>query len=346
MDYYLIKGQFHVVGYSPDGDSIMFEADSPKMWDRIESQMVDRFKEKLEEGEGAVQLRLQGIDALETHYSSPPIAPPKEYRSVSYAKAEKPKMLKLRQPVEFGQIATEKLLKFLGTTSVTWASNFGRKWIREISVSEKGEETAFNKKNEGGLDGFIVTNDIEKNGRPISWIFPGNTRLRDGSKLDTSDLLEIIKDSLNYNLLASGLVYPYFFMTLASPLRQALIYGVLNAQRQKMGIWKLDKTQEGMSVKRLSQLTDELLLWPYLFRRIVKNQYKRNMEGYWEAASKKKSYVADEEALHLETFFSDTNPYVFMVKESDFVRLDQVVSISKDKFKLNTHPGNIVFLSY
>lgn len=346
MNYFLIKGHFQVVGYSPDGDSIMFKADNPKMWDHIESQMMDRFKEKLNAGNGAVQLRLQGIDALETHYSTPPIPPPHELRGKSYSKAEKPKPLKLQQPVEFGQYATDKLLKYLGMTSVKWASSFGRKWIREITIKDDGEENFFDKKSEDKLDGYIVVNDIEKNGRPISWIFPGDTRSKDGCKLDTDDLQGILKESLNYNLLAAGLVYPYFFMTLASKLRQTLIYGVQNAQRQKMGIWNLDKTQDGVKIKNLKQLTEKVLVWPYLFRRIAKNQFKRQMEDYWEAVEKKKRFEADTEELHLNSFFKDTNPYVFMVKESDFVRLDQIVTIKKNEFKLNTHPGNIVFLSY
>jgi len=32
-DYKVIKGIYHVKGYSPDGDSIRFEADDPSNWD-------------------------------------------------------------------------------------------------------------------------------------------------------------------------------------------------------------------------------------------------------------------------------------------------------------------------
>ena len=35
MSFTLIKGTFHVVGYSPDGDSIRFKADNEKQWDKV-----------------------------------------------------------------------------------------------------------------------------------------------------------------------------------------------------------------------------------------------------------------------------------------------------------------------
>lgn len=61
MAYTIIKGTFHVAGYSPDGDSIRFEAANPANWDKFPfTGNAVRAKRK--------QLRLEGIDALETHY--------------------------------------------------------------------------------------------------------------------------------------------------------------------------------------------------------------------------------------------------------------------------------------
>src|SRR6476619_6538026 len=71
MDYTLIKGSFHVVGYSPDGDSLMFKADNQALWEKIINEdNQQRFREKLASPKdlGAVQLRLQGLDAPETHF--------------------------------------------------------------------------------------------------------------------------------------------------------------------------------------------------------------------------------------------------------------------------------------
>ena len=77
--------QFHVVGYSPDGDSLMFEAANAKQWDKIQSQFRETFMEKLK-GNKSVQLRLQGVDALETHYSPSKVPAPKELSGKSHSR--------------------------------------------------------------------------------------------------------------------------------------------------------------------------------------------------------------------------------------------------------------------
>ncbi len=61
MGFYVIKGTFHVVGYSPDGDSVRFKADNPANWNLLEGVSVTM------NGRGHAQLRLESIDSLETH---------------------------------------------------------------------------------------------------------------------------------------------------------------------------------------------------------------------------------------------------------------------------------------
>jgi endonuclease YncB( thermonuclease family) len=62
MPFILIKGTFHVVGYSPDGDSIRFKAHNPEHWSKIQGSTP-----QLNENDH-VQIRLIGIDSLETHF--------------------------------------------------------------------------------------------------------------------------------------------------------------------------------------------------------------------------------------------------------------------------------------
>ena len=345
MDYYLIKGHFQVVGYSPDGDSLMFKAANPKDWERIQSHHQDLFQEKLEDGEGSVQLRLQGIDALETHYGPMPIPPPKEARGKKYSKAEKPKRGNFQQPYKYGEQATHKLLSYLGVEAVKWRTSFGKKWIGEIQVQTAKGLQSFKKKKSDNLEGYIVVNDFDRKGRPISWVFGGRISSRSGTKISSDSLVDLIKQSVNYRLVATGLVYPYFFMTLEAKLRMPLIYGVRNAQRQKMNLWSEDQTQKGITIHRFSQLTESHLIFPYLFRRMVKHQFKKHMEGYWDAVIRKKAFEADPEKLYLDSFFEETNPYVLLIDERDFVRLDSILQVSKTQLKLTTHPGNIIFLS-
>ena len=56
MDYVLIKGTFHVVGYQPDGDSIRFQANSKNMWKKLGGPKV-----KLNKTKGHAQLRIEAV---------------------------------------------------------------------------------------------------------------------------------------------------------------------------------------------------------------------------------------------------------------------------------------------
>lgn len=59
----MVKGRFRVLGASPDGDSVRFYADDPTTYAR------KNIKVRLN-GSGGAQLRLDGIDSLETHYAN------------------------------------------------------------------------------------------------------------------------------------------------------------------------------------------------------------------------------------------------------------------------------------
>jgi len=83
----MIKGRFRVIGASPDGDSVRFYADDPTTYARA------NIKVRLN-GQGGAQLRLDGIDALETHYAG------------------------WHQRTELGNAAAKKLLDYLGIKNV------------------------------------------------------------------------------------------------------------------------------------------------------------------------------------------------------------------------------------
>ncbi len=66
MAMFLIAGGFRITGAQPDGDSIRFTPNDPAKWDLIVGQNRVR-----RNASGAAQLRLDAIDALETHYGTP-----------------------------------------------------------------------------------------------------------------------------------------------------------------------------------------------------------------------------------------------------------------------------------
>ena len=61
MPLTLIEGQFRIVNAAPDGDSIRFYPNARNAWRRIGKNVRTNRS-------GGAQLRLDGIDALETHY--------------------------------------------------------------------------------------------------------------------------------------------------------------------------------------------------------------------------------------------------------------------------------------
>jgi endonuclease YncB( thermonuclease family) len=90
MPYFVIKGTFHVVGYSPDGDSIRFKADNEANWANLSGPPVNLNAQR------HAQLRLEAIDTLETHFRN------------------------THQPLGLATKALDFLLHNLGITGVQW----------------------------------------------------------------------------------------------------------------------------------------------------------------------------------------------------------------------------------
>ncbi|MEW6401250.1 MAG: thermonuclease family protein [Chloroflexota bacterium] len=89
--YKVIAGTFHVKGFEPDGDSIRFQATDPANWDFF------TWPTELDKVSKKKQLRIESIDALETHYEG------------------------YHQPRPFAIAALESLLELLGIHSVVYS---------------------------------------------------------------------------------------------------------------------------------------------------------------------------------------------------------------------------------
>ncbi len=87
----VIHGTYHVKGFSPDGDSIRFVADVPAHWDFFRWSTASKKKAARK------QLRIEAIDALETHY------------------------LGYHQPRSFGVAALERMLAYLGISGLKYS---------------------------------------------------------------------------------------------------------------------------------------------------------------------------------------------------------------------------------
>src|SRR4051812_16136717 len=178
MPMTLVKGHYRIVGASPDGDSVRFYPLDPAVW--AAAGIVVRTNST-----GGVQLRLDAIDALETHYTPPHARSP------------------WRQPADLGDGAAAALLKLLG--------------FRNVVRDERGYVTSAAPVQ---TPGYILTRFADKYGRAVATAFPGGRRGRgvDGSGiyLDVDELHR----SVNYQLLRAGWVYPTFYSKLYVDLRE------------------------------------------------------------------------------------------------------------------------------
>src|SRR5215467_1385486 len=131
MSLYLIKGQYRIVHSQPDGDSVHFFPDDTDAFTNL------HLAAHLGAG-GAAQLRLDAIDALETHYT-----PPAHGAS------------RMHQPLDLAHAAGSTLLDLLGFTNV----------VRD------GETVA--SANPDAAPGYILTRFADQYGRPVSLAYAG-----------------------------------------------------------------------------------------------------------------------------------------------------------------------------
>jgi hypothetical protein len=183
---------------------------------------------------GGVQLRLDAIDALETHYTPPHERSP------------------WRQPADLADGAAAALLDLLGFRNVVRDD-------RGYVASATREQTP----------GYLLTRFADKYGRAVATAFPGGRRGRavEGSSiyLDVDELHR----SVNYQLLEAGWVYPTFYSQLFVDLREDLTAAAVAARAAGTGVWAEDATLPGFRLQSRTQLTEDLVILPKLFRRLA-----------------------------------------------------------------------------
>ena len=277
MAFTLIKGTFHATGYSPDGDSIRFRAKDPSLWKRLSGPAA------AVNARGHAQLRIEAVDALETHYSG-------------YC-----------QPARPARSAARFLLSFLGIDDVVWDESHSL-----VTAARDGSE------------GYILSRSTESNRRPVSFVFAGEAGEKDGSDIVLD--VPLLKESLNFRLLARGLAYPMYYNGLFSDLRLPLTAAVKSAREEGRGLWPGDRTTKGFSVSSLEAVTEEAAILPKLFRRIVDYMGEGgSITGFKEHLQKRCEPLVRIEQVH-------------------FTRLDAIVEMRGEKVRLAEAPENLIFM--
>jgi endonuclease YncB( thermonuclease family) len=276
MPFIIIKGSFHVVGYSPDGDSIRFKADNKAHWGKLSGPSVELNARQ------HAQLRIEAIDTLETHYEGE------------------------HQPLELATKALEFLLSGLGITDVQW--NESRTKVTKAK---------------DGTNGYIISRSVESNRRPVAFVFAGTAPEADGSSV----FLDVprMRQSLNFQSLEAGLAYPTYYKGLFYDLRNELSKETKRARKAKRGVWAKDRTNAGFAVPNLAAITNQHVILPKLFRRLVKF-----LQGGGSVAGFKNYLEQQAEG-------------VTIISTAHFTHFDTVVEVNGNKVKLTERPENLMF---
>jgi hypothetical protein len=308
---YSIPGVYKVVGASPDGDSVRFYADDPTIFERA------GLRARLN-AHGGAQLRLDAVDALETHYT-----PPRSKHT-------------WRQPQALARGAGDELLAHLGFTGVQRA--------------EDGTVTAAQP---DSTRGYILTRFADVYGRPVAFAYagdrpqdPAGTPEQDadgdadeagsGRSVAVGGLPTVhlgvpeLTRSANYHLLSMGLVYPTFYSKLYVDLREALAKEADRARRAHSGIWEQDVTHHGFDLKSRDQLETELVILPKLFRRLA------------EFLSLDESGSAS--LTGFRAFLAQHDDRLFTVPAGQSTGFDTLVTVRRQHLRLTVAPEHIVFI--
>ncbi len=229
MPMLLIEGSFKVSETAkPDGDTVPFIPDNVADW-----KLVPGCKPILPAADGHANIRLEGIDALETHYGG------------SYGPDQ-------HQPIELAHQAADELLKWLGFTSIV------RKADETVTLTPTS------------VPGFILTRGTDIYGRCVALVGRGAPPGCTGYEINVDDAL--LKKTANHYLLSLGLVYPTFYTGFPVSLRNVLAAAAKQARESTppLGVWAKDVTQSGVKITGMASLTadDGAVILPKLFRRL------------------------------------------------------------------------------
>jgi hypothetical protein len=211
------------------------------------------------------------------------------------------------QPLQLANEALHFLLDELG--------------IKKVKFDEAGQVISA----QDGTHGFILSRKTEKNHRPVSFVFAGYAEEDDGAHIVLRP--DRLEKSVNYQSVLAGLAYPTYYTGFFSDLREKITAAVAQARKgDGKGIWPKDKTTKGFIVSSLASVTDDVVILPKLFRRII------NFMGNGGSIDGFKDYLA-----------ANPDP-VLELKTGHFTNLDTFVEVTGNKVKLTVEPENLVFI--
>ena len=179
--------------------------------------------------------------------------------------------------------------------------------------------------------GHILSSQLGPHGRPIAFVFAGDTTLQDGRE-DVFVSASDIDESLNVQLLREGHAYPLFYDTLFRDLRAHCAEASEQARSSGLRVWSADATRSGAS---WTGDVDTLApIFPKLWRRID-------------------NYVRDETFFEPERPFANLKEWVrqrgeervLVLGDCFFTGFDNLIETTDDTVKLKVAPHQMVIVS-
>jgi endonuclease YncB( thermonuclease family) len=176
-----------------------------------------------------ISVRFEAIDALETHFEE------------------------THQELAGANDARDAMLARLGFTNVVF-------WDDAPNKVKSADQDS--------VDGYVLSNGIDANGRMIGFVYSGDPPSPDGTDVFLDDAG--VDGSVNAHLLAEGRVYPAFYSSLPVELRTHLAESSRAARAAELGIWPRS-TADPNGAAQVADLDalEQLVIWPKLFRRVV-----------------------------------------------------------------------------
>ena len=175
-----------------------------------------------------------------------------------------------------------------------------------------------------GVPGYILSKKAEMYGRPVSFVFNGKINKKDGSTVTMTPAL--LKKSLNYKMLLSGMAFPTYYKGLHWSLRDILTDAAIKAYNQNKGVHPYDWTNIGVPVKNKKALEEDYALMPKFFRRLTAYNSSKSKKTFKDWMKTKKDPV-------------------LIVPIGYQTNLDSIIVLKKGKASLLYYPEDLVFLS-
>ncbi len=234
MSYKLIRGEFHIFyphdsrrGPEPDGDTLKFLPDNPALVEDLHrpGSVGPRFN-----GAGMINLRFEGVDALETHFDG------------------------THQNLDWASAARDAVLDRVGFGAIEFWDDLPYK-VRRVEHHPRR--------------GYILANTLDGHGRIVAFVFVGDPRSVDGGDvwLEVKHIEDSLNFMLLEQGLVYAAFYTTLPPDLK--IRLAELTVVAREQNLGLWPHAVATVDRGTEIADLDKL-QQLVVWPKLFRRLAR----------------------------------------------------------------------------